>query len=285
MSAHPATPITYAAQDRGTWRASTRKYSAIARINIQNSLAYAWDAFSGGIFVTLFIFVFAQLWRATFRSQDATVISGLTLTQTLWYFVWAELIQLTKHPVAGTIEQEVKDGSLAYTLGRPYNYLLYHFFSGLGGVMIRIVFVLSFGAAVAWIEVGPLDTFRLDTVPAVLLITALAYTLDFIILSGIGLSAFFIEDTSAFRLIYQKINFVLGGLLIPVDFLPDAIQTVARVLPFNLILYAPSKLFVAWDQTQFFTVLGLQIVWISVLAAAVVLFYRYGARRVSVNGG
>ncbi len=78
---------------------------------------------------------------------------------------------------------------------------------------------------------------------------------------------------------------MLGGLLIPVDFLPDAIQTVARLLPFNLILYAPSKLFVDWDQTQFFTVLGLQIVWISILAAAVVLFYRYGARRVSVNGG
>lgn len=278
-------PQTLAAPDRGTWRASARKYSAIARINLQNSLAYAWEAAGQGIFITLFIFVFAQLWKATFRAQDAAVIGGLTLVQTLWYFVWAELIQLTKPPVAPMIEQEVKDGSLAYTLGRPYNYLLYHFFSGLGGVLIRIVFVLSFGAAVAWIEVGPLDTFRLDTLPAVLLVTALAFTLDFIFMAGIGLSAFFVEDTSAFRLIYQKINFVLGGLLIPVDFLPDAVQGVARVLPFNLVLYAPSKLFVAWDGTQFLQVLALQAIWIAVLAGVVALMYRYGARHLSVNGG
>lgn len=279
------TSPTLAAPNRGSWRASTRKYRAIARINIQNSLAYVWDALGSGIFVMLFIFVFAQLWRATFRAQGVSAISGLTLNQTLWYFVWAELIQLTKHPVANVIEQEVKDGSLAYTLGKPYNYLLYHFFSGLGGVTIRILFVLTAGAAVAWIEVGALASFRLETMPLLLLVTLLAYTVDYIISAMIGLSAFFVEDTFAFRLIYQKITFVLGGLLIPVDFLPEALQTVARMLPFNLVLYAPSKLFVAWDGTQFLTILALQVLWIGILAGMLALLFRWGARNVSINGG
>ncbi|MBI5960103.1 MAG: ABC-2 family transporter protein, partial [Chloroflexi bacterium] len=211
--------LSIAAADRGTWRAQIRKYNAIARINIQNSLAYVWDAFGQGVFITLFIFVFAQLWRATFKAQGATVIGGLTLNQTLWYFVWAELIQLSKILVSNAIEHEVKDGSLAYTLGRPYHYLLYHFFAGLGNVAIRMVFVLTFGAAVALIEVGPLKTFRLAALPGVALITALAFVLDYCIAAAIGLLAFFVEDTSAFRLIYHKINFVLGGLLLPVDFL------------------------------------------------------------------
>jgi ABC-2 type transport system permease protein len=277
--------ISIAAPDRGTRRAQIRKYSAIARINIQNSLAYAWDALGQGIFVILFIFIFSQLWHATFRAQHATEIGGLTLNQTLWYFVWAELIQLTKFNVAYTIDQEVKDGSLSYTLGRPYNYLLYHFFSGLGNVFTRIVFVLIFGALVALIEVGPLHTFRLETLPAVLLVTVLAYILDYCIIAMIGLLAFFFEDTSAFRLIYSKINFVLGGLLIPLDFLPHTVQSVARVLPFNLVLYAPAKLFVAWDGEQFLLVLGLQIVWIGIMAGLLTLFFRYGSQRVSINGG
>ncbi len=144
---------------------------------------------------------------------------------------------------------------------------------------IRILFVLTAGVAVAWIEVGALRSFRLEAMPAVLLITLLAYTLDYIIMAMIGLSAFFVEDTSAFRLIYQKITFVLGGLLIPVDFLPDTLQTVARLLPFNLVLYAPSKLFVAWDGTQFVTVLGLQFVWIGILAGLLTLLYRWGSRQ------
>ncbi|NDJ74727.1 MAG: hypothetical protein GYB65_00595 [Chloroflexi bacterium] len=279
------TTTTLAAPDRGTWRAGLRKYGAITRANLQNSLAYAWEAFGQGIFVILFIFVFAQLWRATFDAQNATIIGGLTLTQTTWYFVWAELVQLSKIQVSNTIQTEVQDGSLAYVLGRPYNYLLYHFASGSGGVLLRALFVLTFGSAVAWIEAGLLHTFRLEVMPAVLLITALAFVLDFCIMAGIGLLAFFFEETSAFRLIYSKINFVLGGLLLPVDFLPDGVQTVARVLPFNLVLYAPSKLFVAWDGQQFLTMLGLQIVWISVFALLLALLYRYGARRVAINGG
>jgi ABC-2 type transport system permease protein len=279
---------TLAARDRGTWRAQTRKYSAVARINIQNSLAYAWDALGQGVFVTLFIFVFVQLWRATFKAQHVPAggtIGGLTLVQTLWYFVWAEMIELSRIRVSNTIESEVKDGSLAYTLGRPYNYLLYHFFAGLGQVLTRIVAVLFFGSLVALAAVGPLTSFRIVALPGVLLITLLAFVLDYCISAGIGLLAFFFEDTSAFRLIYQKINFVLGGLLLPVDFLPGAVQSVARLLPFNLVLYAPSKLFVAWDGKQFVQMLGLQIVWIGIIGMLLALLYRYGARRVSINGG
>jgi len=280
-----ASTAAHFAPDHGTWRAEVRKYYAIARINVQNSLAYIWNAIGAGIFIVLFLFIFAQLWKATFKAQDATIIGGLTLNQTLWYFMWAELIQLSKVEVSRTIQDEVKDGSLAYTLGRPYHYLLYHFFSGVGGVWIRMVCIVLFGAAVAWIEVGPLETFRLDTLPAVILVTFLAYILDYCISAAIGLLAFFVEDTSAFRLIYQKTNFVLGGLLLPIDLLPGTIQAVARVLPFNLVLYAPSKLFVAWDTDQFYQMLGLQALWIGGIVTLLALLFRYGARRVSINGG
>ncbi len=277
--------LTLAAPDRGTLRAQVRKYSAILRINLQSNLAYVWDVAGSGLFVVIFIFIFAQLWQATFGAQHAQRIGGLTLNQTLWYFVWAELLELSRIAVIGQIQQEVKDGSLAYTLGRPYNYLLYQFFAGLGGVTVRAVFLLIFGGAVALFEVGPLHTFRILTVPAVLLITLLAATLDYCISAGIGLLAFFFEDTSAFRLIYQKLKFVLGGLLIPVDFLPHGLQTVTRLLPFNLTIYAPAKLFVAWDGQQFLIILGLEIVWLIIIGWLLALLYGYGARRVSINGG
>ena len=278
-------PSAIAAPDRGTWRAHVRKYVAITRANVQNSLAYTWDALSQGVLAILFIFVFSQLWTTTFSLQNADAINGLTLNMTIWYFVWAELVQLTKINPTRTMQDEVKDGTLAYTLGRPYNYVLYHFFFGLGQVAIRMVVVFVFGSLVALLTTGPLETFNLLTLPGVLLVTVLAYVLDYCILASIGLLAFFVEDTVAFRLIYSKIIFVLGGLLIPVDFLPAAIQSVARVLPFNLVVYAPAKLFVAWDGTQFLEIVGLQFVWIGVAAAVLSLLYRYGARRVSINGG
>jgi ABC-type uncharacterized transport system permease subunit len=51
------------------------------------------------------------------------------------------------------------------------------------------------------------------------------------------------------------------------------------------VLYAPAKLFVAWDGSQFLLVLGLQIVWIGIMAGLLTLFFRYGSQRVSINGG
>ena len=119
---------------RATWRGAVKKYVAIARINLLNRLTYIWDTASNSLLMFLFIFIFAQLWGATFEAQGTAVISGLTLNQTVWYFVWAEMIQMGKIRHVQTVSQEVKDGSLAYTLGRPYNYLLYHFFAGFGAV-------------------------------------------------------------------------------------------------------------------------------------------------------
>lgn len=279
------TTKTIFADDFGTWRAQWRKYQAITRINLQNSLAYLWDALSQTVMVALFIYIFAQLWTATFASQNTNSIGGLTLNQTIWYFVWAELVTLSKINPVGTIQEEVKDGSLAYTLGKPYNYVLYHFFRGLGAVGIRMSTVLVIGALVAFSQTGVLKSFRVETVPLLLYVTIMAFILDYCIMASIGLLAFFFEDVAAFRLIYSKITFVLGGLLIPVDFLPGGLQTIARLLPFNLVVYAPAKLFVKWDSTQFLEVVGLQIFWIVVMGGLLAILYNHGTKRVSINGG
>ncbi|MBN1963093.1 MAG: ABC-2 family transporter protein, partial [Anaerolineae bacterium] len=253
--------------------------------NLQNRLIYFWDVAVNSLLIVLFIFVFAQLWGATFEAQGEAAIAGLTLTQTVWYFVWAEMLMIGKIRHIDTVSQEVRDGSLAYTLGRPYNYLLYHFAYGVGESMVAMTVLLVFGGLVAWSQVGPLASFRLETLPGLLLVTALAFVLDFLVMSIIALLAFFFEDVQSFQFIYHKIVFVLGGLLIPVDFLPEWLQGIARALPFNLAVYAPSKLFVAWDGDQFWYSLIMQVIWIGVMALAVTTLFRYGARRVSINGG
>ncbi len=58
-----------------------------------------------------------------YESQGKTEIAGLTLADTIWYFLIAEMIELGKFRHDERISEEVKDGSIAYTLIRPYNYL------------------------------------------------------------------------------------------------------------------------------------------------------------------
>jgi ABC-2 type transport system permease protein len=260
------------------------KYGAITAINLQNQLAYVWDAFHRAFFIVVVMFIFAQLWTAVFQTQGVAVINGLTLANTIWYFLIAEMVEMGKfrHDIA--ISEEVKDGSIAYTLVRPYNYLAYHFFNGLGETVVKMGVLFSIGSLVCFYYAG-WPPAQLVHLPAVLLILALAVLLDFCFLSMIGLLAFVTEDTGSFRLIYQKLIFILGGLLIPIDFLPDWLQTIARMLPFAAVTYAPAKLFVAFSWGEFAQLISLQLVWLGVAGGLLYAQYRWAARRLMVNGG
>lgn len=260
------------------------KYTAIMYINLKNQLAYIWDAIGRALFMLVILFIFAQLWSAVYESQGTHVIAGLTFSATIWYFLFAEMIELGKFRHDVRISTEVKDGSIAYSLVRPYNYLVYHFFNGLGETGMRMGLILLIGMPIA-LFYGGIPAIQWATLPSALLVLMLALVLDFIMASGIGLLAFVTEDTASFRLIYQKLIFILGGLLLPIDFLPDWLQGIARALPFSQITYAPAKLLVAFDGDQFIQVLGMQALWIGVLGTLLWLQYRWVARRLAVNGG
>lgn len=265
-------------------RLTTTKYGAITLTNLQNQLAYMWDALGRAVFIILIMFIFVQLWTAVYESQNTAEIAGLTLANTIWYFLIAEVMELGKIRHDTRITEEVRDGSIAYTLVRPYNYLAYHFFNGLAEAGVKMVLIFALGLPLVLAYAG-LPTLAWGHLPWVLLVVALAILLDFFILSIIGLLAFVTEDTFSFRLIYQKLVFILGGLMIPLDFLPNWLQGTARVLPFNLTTYAPAKLFVAFEWAQFRQILGLQLLWLAIFGVVLLWQYRLMSQRLAINGG
>ena len=60
---------------------TTAKYGAITFTNLQNQLAYVWDAFNRAFFIIIIMFIFVQLWSAVYESQGTAEIAGLTLEQ------------------------------------------------------------------------------------------------------------------------------------------------------------------------------------------------------------
>ncbi len=260
------------------------KYGAITLTNLQNQLAYVWDALGRAVFIILIMFIFVQLWSAVYESQAADEIAGFTLANTIWYFLIAEMIELGKFRHDQRISEEVKDGSIAYTLNRPYNYLAYHFFNGLGETIVKMALIFLLGLPIVIGSVG-LPLISWQSIPAILFVMFLAIVLDFCMASSIGLLAFVTEDTFSFRLIYQKLMFILGGLLIPLDFLPEWLRRIARILPFSQVTYAPAKLFVSFSWQLFFGTVALQLIWIAIMGFLLFLQYRWATRRLVVNGG
>ncbi len=260
-----------------------QKYWAIFKIQLLNNFAYPGDLLSRSLTIVLFLWVFAQLWRVTYRSVGQEVISGLSLPETLWYLMLAETIILSKPRLSTTIAEAVKDGSVAYLLNKPYNFLLYQVSIGLGDSILHMVFNALAGGAIVWLLAGPPPDPR--GWPLVLVAIIAAWLIDFCIAAVIGLAAFVTEDVSAFEWIYQKVLFILGGLLIPLDFFPAWLRSIALSLPFAYTVYGPARLFVDPNLARFVTLLLVQLAWLTVLGGLLLFLYRKGVTWLTINGG
>ncbi len=260
-----------------------QKYWAIFQITFINSLAYPGELIGRSLMIIPFMWIFYQLWKVTYASSGSAVINGLSLRDVLWYLMLAETIELGRPPVARTISENVKDGSIAYLLNKPYDFLLYQFSTTMGETIFRAVLNAAFGGAVILWLVGPPEHPEgfMIALPAIFG----AWILHFCVTVMIGLSAFLAEDISAFMWIYQKLAFVFGGMLVPLDFYPKWLQVVAKALPFSSITYGPARLFVTPTAELFVNVMTIQIVWIVILALVLTFAYRRGVAYLTVNGG
>lgn len=260
-----------------------QKYWAIFRTQVINSFAYPLDLLSRSLTIVLFMWIFAQLWRTTYSTLGQQSISGMTLPETLWYLMLAETIVLSKPRLAQAIAQTVKDGSIAYLLNKPYNFLLYQASVGLGDSVLQMGVNLIGGGLIVWLLAGPPP--HPSGWPLVALAVVAAWLIDFCVSAMIGLAAFITEEVRAFEWIYQKILFILGGLLIPLDFYPDWLQAVALATPFAYTIYGPARLFVDPSLGRFAMLFLGQIAWLLGLGLLLTFLYRRGMSWLAINGG
>ena len=260
-----------------------RKYGAIMRIQLLNSLVYPLDLVGRALSILVFLWVFIHLWRTVFASAGTEMIAGLSYADTLWYLVITETIILSKPRVSEEIAARVRDGSVAYLLNKPYSFMLYNLAVGLGDSMVRGVVTALVGGALVTAVVGPPPSWIGVAIVPVAIV--LGWILDYCMAGLIGLAAFVIEDVTAFVWIYSKLILIVGGTLIPLEFFPDWLRTVAESLPFAWTMWAPARLFLDPSPARIASVAMGQLGWIVVMGALLAFVYRAGARRLSINGG
>ena len=259
-----------------------RKYARIAVFAARDALAYLPAFLARNVFFVVILFVFWSLWRVVFASRPA--VAGLTLVQTLWYLTFTEAMELSRPRVAGMVQEEVRDGTLAVTLTRPWSYPAFHFWRSFGEGAVRALPVLAVGFCLATVFVGPLPGY-LRALPFGLLLILLGLAVGILWTLAIGLLAFWLEEVSPVFWIVQKAIFILGGLFLPIDFFPPGLAAVARWLPFAFSAYWPAITMVNFGWRTFFTGLAGAVVWLAVLACIVALLFTAGRRRVHAQGG
>jgi len=259
------------------------KYWSIFQITLINSLAYPVDLIGRSLLMIPFMWIFFELWKVTFAAAGTDSINGMTLHDTMWYLMMAETIELSRPQLARTISENVKDGSIAYILNKPYSFLLYQFSNSMGETVFRALMNAVLGSVIVWWLVGTPPTLSGWLFALVAILGA--WILNFCLTCLIGLSAFLVEDVAPFMWIYQKLVFILGGFLIPLQFYPPWLQVIAKALPFSAMVYGPAQLFIAPTWDLFGEVLLMQAIWIGTFSLILTLAYRRGIAYLAVNGG
>jgi ABC-2 type transport system permease protein len=269
---------------RHNLRYAWRKYTAVLRVSAANNLAYMLEVFFRAVLLIVMVFIIGQLWKTTFTARSATVLSGFTISDMIWYLVAAETIAMSMPALTRRIDMEVRSGQLAYLLGRPCSYILYNYAQYMGERLIRLLINGIIGAALALVFVG-LPHFTWMGVIAWPLVTLLALSIEFVAYFSIGLLAFWTEDTNAFSFVFSRLTLVLGGVLAPIEIFPQPLRSIAQALPFSTILYGPARTLVHFELDRFGWLLLQQIGTLAVGSLILMTVYSIAIRRVNINGG
>jgi ABC-2 type transport system permease protein len=263
---------------------SLRKYGFVGLISARSMLAYLGEVATSSIFLAIILFIFFQLWQATYKTSGQSQLAGLSLAQMLWYLAMTEAITTSRQRVAAAVDSDVRTGAVAVHLLRPLSYPFYRLWTDIGerGVSFGLRVVVA--TLIALVFVGPIG-FSPVGLLLFLLSLPLAFLLDFLGFFVVGLLAFWIEDTSGLSLLYSRLTMILGGMLIPIELFPDPWQPIVRALPFSSTIYGPAKMFVA-PQWPFLLDLWLrQGLAVLVFATVMALIYTAALKKINSNGG
>jgi ABC-2 type transport system permease protein len=259
-----------------------RKYVRVFSYAVRDQVVYLPAFLARNVFFVVIVFIFWSLWKVVYAGRPT--LAGLGMAQTLWYLTFTETVEMSKSRVLFQVQEEVKDGTLAVTLSRPWSYPLFHLSRAMGESVVKIVPLLLEGLLLGMLFVGPLPGYlRALPMGLPLLVMGLAITNLWMLL--IGLAAFWMEEVSPFYWVVQKLVFIMGGLFLPINFFPGWLAGVARALPFAFSAYWPAYTMVTGSRDAFLTGLAGGLGYLALLGACVALLYSLGRRRVHAQGG
>lgn len=262
------------------------RYLEVAKIEFLNSFAYFYEFLAGAAFIAIILFVFYNMWSVVYKFSGTAIISGFSFATMMYFLLVSESVTFTdsSRRVGKKISEEIKSGEIAYSLNKPYSFITYNYAYYIGPALVSIFITFALGFALFAFLVG-LPVINPATIPFVVLTVLLSITIDFLIYFSIGLLSLWFEDISAFLWMQQKFVFILGGMLLPLEFFPKFLQDIAINLPFAYIAYAPAKLFVDFTSGFFIQTVLMQLFWIALFAVIAIVLFRFGSKKVSINGG
>lgn len=262
-----------------------KKYLFIYKSELMSNLQYVFNILTGFIGYFIFIFVFLNLWQYIY-SDPNELINGYSMSQMIWYVIITEILwmSLGGRKLCRKISDDVRGGNIAYNLNKPYNYVTYSLFSHLGDVTIKFIIYFVLGMLTGLLFLGEFVSINIFGLIGVVISCILATVISTLLITCLGLFAFYMEDANPLYWIYSKFILVLGTIF-PIEYFPKVLQPIINLSPIYAVSYGPAKLFVDFTWNNFFVIIFAQIIYIFIGYILCSILYKKGVKRLNVNGG
>lgn len=263
-----------------------RKYAVTFKMGVQNSIEYRTN-FLLSLLSTVFpIVIQVFLWHAIFRSTTSSDIFGYSEGQVIAYsFLAALFAKLAATGFEYEVAGDVKNGQLSKFVVQPVHYFGYRLCSFLGEKCMHLLVILLITLVIlGWFrEVVVWEASRLA---ACLIALPLAITMNFLIYFNLSMISFWIIEVWGIFLTFSLIAGIASGGVFPLDMFGPAAQTVLNMLPFKYIVFFPVNVLLGKiPQAGLLPGIGLQVMWIAILAAIAAVLWHSGMRKYESAGG
>jgi len=256
--------------------------SALA-MGVRRNLAN-WPILMGrGLFYLVAMLVLSALWdKVAAQRLPGTLAHLLPAGGLTLYIGVTEWIALSVAAIHLRLEDDIRLGMLEPHLLRPKPYLVQKLAEAMGdslGRLIGIGTAALIALALSGRAAPPAIAFAYIAVLGVL-----GTAVGVLLMTLVGLSAFWVRRVLPPYLIMQKALFLLGGLFAPISLYPAWFYHFAVVTPFAATLFLVGDQAIATSLASFARGLAAQLVWIAILSGLVTLVWRAGLRKVLREG-
>ena len=228
--------------------------------------------------------IYLVVWSTIANTQGGSVGGYTAGSIAAYYIVWTLVrnmnIVFTPYGWVNRIQQGRLSGELVRPIHPIHNDIAYY----AGWKFVVIIMWVPIAVILSFVFRPVINLNGLDVLVFFFAIWG-AYLIRTMLLSLLGMVAFWTTRVSALYELYFALELLLSGRLVPMSLLPPWVQYIAQYLPFQYTFFFPINILVGNSSVEQLIVgLAIQVFWIGIGAILVTFIWRVGIRKFSSVG-
>jgi ABC-2 type transport system permease protein len=258
----------------------------LANMAMQRVLIYRRALFTNFTANLVWVAVFYFLWQAVFAVNRQIGSFDWDMMRTYLILSYASnMLLIGSNSIYRTVAS-IRFGDIGLEICRPYNFLLAQLSMTFGPMLVEgglaAAVVIVLGVVFLHIQLPVSLLAGLCYLASVFL----GFLVRFLVVYIVSLLCFWTINYMGLTWMHTAITNLFSGGLIPLEFFPGWLRTLASILPFQAIVNTPLLIYLGLIQGWgILAAIGLQVVWIFILWVIGTLMWGPCLRALEIQGG